>query len=77
MPHTHVLVCAQSCLTLCDPMDWSSPGSSVHEVTLARILTFPSPGDLPDPRIKPEFLASPALAGEFLSLSHLGNPTYT
>ena len=22
--------CAQSCLTLCDPMDWSPPGSSVH-----------------------------------------------
>ena len=38
MSHTHVLVCAQSCLTLCDPMYWSSTGSSVHEVTLARIL---------------------------------------
>ena len=25
-----VCVCAQSCLTLCDPMDCSLPGSSVH-----------------------------------------------
>ena len=26
----HVCVCAQLCLTLCDPMDCSPPGSSVH-----------------------------------------------
>ena len=25
-------VCAQSCLTLCDPMDYSLPGSSVHGI---------------------------------------------
>ena len=30
--------CAQSCLTLCDPMDWSPPGSSVHGILQARIL---------------------------------------
>ena len=30
---------AQSCLTLCDPMDYSPPGSSVHEILQARILT--------------------------------------
>ena len=29
---------AQSCLTLCDPMDCSPPGSSVHEILQARIL---------------------------------------
>ena len=28
----HVCVCAQSCLTLCDPMDYSLPGSSVHRI---------------------------------------------
>ena len=28
----------QSCLTLCDPMDCSLPGSSVHESLQARIL---------------------------------------
>ena len=30
-------------------------------------LPFPSPGHLPDPGIKPEFLASPALAGGFFT----------
>ena len=36
---------AQLCLTLCDPMDCSLPGSSVHGILQARILewvTMPS-----------------------------------
>ena len=33
-----VHVCAQSCLTLCDLTDYSPPGSSVHEISQARIL---------------------------------------
>ena len=32
-----VCVCAQSCLTFCDPMDYSLPGSSVHEIFQIRI----------------------------------------
>ena len=32
----------QSCLTLCDPMDYSPPGSSVHEIFQARILQWVS-----------------------------------
>ena len=28
----------QQCPTLCDPMDWSLPGSSIHELLQARIL---------------------------------------
>ena len=31
---------SQSCLTLCDPMDCSLPGSSVHEIFQARILEW-------------------------------------
>ena len=31
---------AQSCLTLCDPVDCSPPGSSVHAVLQARILEW-------------------------------------
>ena len=65
---------AQSCLTLCDPLDCSPPGSSVHGILQARILAWvamPSPpGDLPDQGIKP---GSPALQGDFLLLSHQGN----
>ena len=37
----------QSCLTLCNPMDYSPPGFSVHGILQARILewvAFPSPG---------------------------------
>ena len=32
---------AQSCLTLCDPMDCSLPGSSVHGIFQARVLICP------------------------------------
>ena len=31
---------AQSCPTLCDPMDYSPPGSSVHGISWARILEW-------------------------------------
>ena len=31
---------AQSCLTLCDPMDYNLPGSSVHGILQARILEW-------------------------------------
>ena len=35
-----VCVCAQSCATLCDPMDYSLPGSSVHGILQARVLEW-------------------------------------
>ena len=46
----------QLCLTFCDAMDCSTPGSSVHGILQAGILecvAIPSPGDLPDPGIEP------------------------
>ena len=33
-------VCTQSCLTLCNPMDCSPPGSSVHGILQVRILEW-------------------------------------
>ena len=33
-------MCSQPCLTLCDPVDCSPPGSSVHEILPARILEW-------------------------------------
>ena len=51
----------KSCLAVCNPMDCSLPGTSVHGILQARILEwlpFPSPGDLPDTGIEP---GSPAL----------------
>ena len=58
---------AQLCPTLCNPVDCSPPGSSVHGILQVRILEwgpFPSPGDLPDPEIKPR---SPALQADSYS----------
>ena len=58
---------AQSHPTLCDPMDSSLPGSSVHGILQGRTwsgLPCPTPGDLPDPGIKLESLA---LAGSFFN----------
>ena len=43
----------QSCLTLWDPMDYSPPGSSVHGILHWSGLPFPSPGNPPNPEIKP------------------------
>ena len=34
------MLVSQSCLTLCDPMDCSPPGSSVHGILQARILEW-------------------------------------
>ena len=34
------MLVAQSCLTLCNPMDCSSPGSFVHGISQARILEW-------------------------------------
>ena len=59
----YVCVCAQSYLALCDPKVCSRPGSSFHAIFQARILecvAISNPGDLPDPRIEPMGLASPA-----------------
>ena len=38
-------------------------------------LPFPSPGDLPDPGIKPLYLTSPALAGGFFTTIALWDQT--
>ena len=57
---------AQSCLILCNPMDCSLPGYSVHGILHARILEWiplPSSGYLPDPEIESMSLASPAMMG--------------
>ena len=58
---------AQSCPTLCDPVDCSPPGSSVHGILQQESwsgLPLPSPGDLPDPGMEPR---SPALQADALT----------
>ena len=67
----------QPCLTLCNPMDCSLPGSSVHSpskntgVGCQALLQ----GNLLDPGIKPTSLMSPALQAGSLPLAPPGKPT--
>ena len=75
----HHVLCsvAKSCPTLCNTMDCSPPGSSVHEISQTKILEwipFSPPGDLLDPGIKPASSASLALAGGFSSNEPHGKP---
>ena len=62
---------AQLCPTLCDPMDYSPPGFSVHRIPRQEYwneLPFSPPG------IEPESPASPALAGGFVTSAPSGKP---
>ena len=73
----------QLCLTLCNLMNWSPPGCSVHGISQARTLEwvpFHPPGDLPDPGIE---LVSPAWQADSLPaeppgklLEHLVSPKF-
>ena len=54
---------AQSCLTLCNPVDCCPPGLFVHGIW--SWLPYPPPGDLPHLGMEPTSLMSPALAGVF------------
>ena len=69
---------AQSSPTLCDPMDCSPPGSSVHGILQAKYWSgwlFPSPGHLPNPGMEPGPPAAPALTGGFFTnMPPLGKP---
>ena len=49
---------AQSCLTLCDPMDCRLQSMGFSRLEYWSGLPFPSPGDIPHPRIE---TGSPAL----------------
>ena len=65
---------AQSCPTLCDP--WTVAHQAPPSMGFSRPeywsgLPFPSPGDLPNPGIKPR---SPALQADFLTSEPPGKP---
>ena len=64
----------QSCPGLCDPVDCSPSGSSVHGIHQDCWSRWPCPppGDLPNLGIEP---GSPALQADSLPLSHQGSPT--
>ena len=67
----------ESCPTLCDPIDCSLSGSSVHGISRQEYwnaLSFLSPGDLPNPVIKP---GSPALQADSVPSEPPGKSIYT
>ena len=62
----------QSCPILCNPMDCSPSGFSVHGIFQARILEWvaiPCSRGSSQPRIEPTFFMSPASAGRFFTTS--------
>ena len=65
-----VCACAQSCLTLCHPVDSSLSGSSVHGILKARILEWaaiPFARGSSQPSDQIQSLLSPELAGGFFT----------
>ena len=64
----------QSCLTLCDPMDYNLPGSSVHGILQARILEWIA---IPFSRGSSQPREPPTLQADSLLSEPLGKPRYT
>ena len=73
-----VCVCALSCVQL-----FAIPQTVARQIPLSMEfsrqeywsgLTFPTPGDLPNPGIKPESPASPAMEGGFFTTVPPGKP---
>ena len=67
--------------TLCNPVECTPPGSSVHGILQARVLEWvapcPPPGDLPNPGIKPMSLTSACVGRQILYHEHhLKSPSY-
>ena len=74
----HACSVAQLCLTLCDPMDCSLPGSSMKfsRQEYWSGLPCPPPGDLPVPGMEPASPASLALTGGFFTTVPPGKPIW-
>ena len=60
-------------MSLCNPTDYSPPGSSVHGILQTKTLDWiamPFSRDLPDPGIEPASPVSPALQADSLLLNY-------
>ena len=74
-----VYMCAhsQSCLTLCDPMNYSLSGFSVHGIFQAGIPEWTAISccrESSNPGTEPMFPALPALTGQFFTTSAIWDP---
>ena len=75
-----VRVCAQSCLNLCNPMNCSLPGSSVHGIFQARILEWVAisySSRSSQPRDRTRALSLLHWREDSLSLHRLGSPMFS
>ena len=74
----HACSVTESCLTLCDPMDYIAHQAPLFmEFSRQKYcsgLPFPTPGDLPNLGIESVSLVSPALAGKFFTSVPPGKP---
>ena len=71
----HACLGTQPWLILCNSMNCSPPGFSVHGIFQARILeqvAISSSKGFPDPRIEPTYLSPPALADGFFTTAPPG-----
>ena len=68
-PLLFLCLVAQSCPTLCDPIDYKVRG--ILQARALEWVAIPSPGDLPNPGIKPR---SPALQSDSLPTEPPGKP---
>ena len=68
-------VCAQSCLTLCDLMDYNPPGSSVHGISHAGILEWVVISSSMKSS-RPRNWTQVFCTGRLIPLSHLGSPYF-
>ena len=81
-PHHRACACMgaqllQSCPTLCDPMDYSPPGSSVHGILQSRILEWvatPSCRGSSWPRDWTRISCVSSIAGRFFTTKPPGKP---
>ena len=64
---------SQSCLTLCESMDYRLPGSSVHGIFSGKNTWlgchFLLQGNTPDPGTEPASPVSPEFAGRFFTVA--------
>jgi len=76
-PHSLAGLAAQSCPTLCNPIDYSLPGSSVHKISQARILEWvaiSSSKSSSQPRDQTRVSCVSYLAGRFFTAEPPGTP---
>ena len=76
--YVYVSSVSQPYPTVCDPVDYSPPGSSVRGIsqarTLKRVAHFLLQGNLPDPVIKSTTPVPPELTGRFFTTESPGKP---